>query len=43
LILRHLSKIIPSSLRRDAVPPVNDEPHDPLDVCLFVLSPPQLT
>jgi hypothetical protein len=39
-ILRHLRKLLPSSFRRGTVLPVqNDEPHDPLNVCLRVLSP----
>jgi hypothetical protein len=37
--MRHLRKLIPSSFRWNPVPPVhNNEPGDPLDVRLFVLS-----
>jgi WD40 repeat protein len=43
-ILRHIRKLLPSSFRRGTVLPVrNDEPCDPLDVCLNVLSPPLST
>jgi hypothetical protein len=38
----YLRKLVPSSFRRNPVRPVNnDEPRDPLDVCLFVSSPPR--
>ena len=34
-VLRHLRKLLPSSLRMDDIRTV--EPHDPLDVCIFIL------
>jgi hypothetical protein len=42
-ILRRLRKLLPSSFRRGTVPVRNDEPCNPLDVCLRVLSPPLST
>jgi WD40 repeat protein len=42
--LRHLRKLLPFSFRRDAVLLAGIvEPRDPLDVCVFVLSPQQST
>lgn len=41
---RHLRNLLPSSFRKNAVPPVRkDEPRDPLDVCLFTLPFPKST
>ncbi|KAG0703879.1 hypothetical protein DFH29DRAFT_914519 [Suillus ampliporus] len=42
--IRYLHKLLPSSSRTIAVPPVrNDQPRDPLDACLLYLFPSQLT
>ena len=40
-LLRYFRKLLPSSSRTDGIRAV--EPHDPLDVCLFILFPPWLT
>jgi WD40 repeat protein len=43
-LLRYFRKLLPLSYRMNTTPPLRDcEPRDPLDVCLVVLFPSQLT